>query len=112
MQRFVKTLRLNPTPEAVEAYKKAHDEIWPEIVEGIRQVGVASMELYRNGYDMVMIMEVPDNIDVEAAMNKLSQLPRQSEWEEYVGRFQQCNEGDTSADKWHPMELLFTLKDH
>lgn len=112
MQRFVKMLRLKPSVQAIELYKKAHDEIWPEIVEGIKAVGITSMELYRYGYDMVMIMELPDNINVEQAMSDLSKLPRQDEWENFVGQYQECKEGDSSNDKWHSMEPLFSLANH
>lgn len=109
MQRFVKTLYLEESPEAIAAYRKAHDEIWQEIKEGILSVGITSMELYLTGNLAVMIMEAPDELDVDAAMSRLASLPRQAEWEEYVARFQRCNPGDTSAEKWHVMDRIFTL---
>lgn len=109
MQRFVKTLYLKDDPEALKLYRKVHNEIWPEIVAGIKDVGIASMDIYLKGNLAVMIMEVPDNINVDEAMMRLSRLPRQSEWEEHVAQFQQCNPGDTSDAKWKPMDLAFCL---
>lgn len=109
MQRFVKTLNLVNNPQALEAYRKAHDEIWPEITAGIKEVGITNMDIYLKGNLAVMIMELPDNVDPEQAMNKLAVLPRQAEWEEYVSKFQQCTPGDTSAEKWHEMEKIFSL---
>ena len=32
-----------------------------------------------------MIMEAPDDFDFDAAMARMATLPRQQEWEEYVG---------------------------
>lgn len=109
MQRFVKTLHLVDDPQAIADYQRAHDEIWPEITEGIRSVGISAMDIYLLGNLAVMIMEAPDGLDVGEAMERLASLPRQTEWEDYVARFQQCLAGDTSADKWKPMEHIFSL---
>ena len=109
MQRFVNTLRLVDDPEAIKQYCEVHDRIWPEIAEGIRSVGIRTMDIYLLGNLAVMIIEIPDDIDLDEAMQRLSRLPRQDEWEEYVARFQQCLPGDTSADKWKRMTRIFTL---
>lgn len=109
MQRFVKTLRLVDNPEAIAGYKRVHDEIWPEIVTGIRAVGISMMDIYLLGNLAVMIMEIGDDIDVDDAMSRLATLPRQEEWERYVSKFQQCLPDDTSAGKWKQMERIFRL---
>lgn len=110
MQRFVKTLRLSDDPAAIAAYRHAHDTIWPEIAQGIRDAGIASMELYLHGTLAVMVMELPDGADRDAVMERLAAFPRQQEWEEYVGTWQRCESGSTSAGKWRPMEKIFTLR--
>lgn len=110
MQRFVKTLMLADDAESIALYRKAHDEIWPEIAEGIRSVGISSMEIYLLGCQAVMVMEAPDGLDVDKAMSLLATLPRQAEWERYVAEFQQCRPGDTSAEKWKTLEKVFELK--
>ena len=109
MQRFVKTLWLVGDKDAIAAYRHAHDNIWKEISEGIRSVGVSSMEIYLHGNLAVMIMELPDDVNVDEAMSRLATLPRQAEWEEYVSTFQQCLPEDTSAEKWKVMDKIFTL---
>lgn len=109
MQRFVNTLKLVDDPDAISQYCEIHNRIWPEIEEGIRSVGIQTMDIYLSGNQAVMIIEIPDGTDLDAAMDKLSTLPRQAEWEEYVSRFQQCLPGDTSADKWKRMTKIFSL---
>lgn len=109
MQRFVKTLRLVDSAEAIARYKQVHDEIWPEIVKGIREVGISMMDIYLLGNLAVMIMEIGDDIDVDEAMARLATLPRQEEWERYVSEFQQCLPDDNSAEKWKQMECIFRL---
>ncbi|MDE5901514.1 MAG: L-rhamnose mutarotase [Muribaculaceae bacterium] len=109
MQRFVLTLDLKDSPEAIARYEEAHRAVWPEILEGIRSVGIAAMDIYRLGTRMVMILEIPDGVDRDAAMARLATLPRQAEWEEFVGQFQQCEPGSTSAGKWREMTRIFSL---
>lgn len=67
------------------------------------------MDIYIYKNHLTMILEIPDNIDKDKAMAQLATLPRQQEWEEYVGKCQVCNPDDTSAEKWHPMEQIFSL---
>lgn len=109
MQRFVKFLALVDDPEVIEKYKKVHQNVWPEITEGIKSVGITRMDIFIHRNNAVMIMELPDDIDLNAAMERLAALPRQAEWEEYVSAFQQCLSTDTSAEKWKLMEQAFCL---
>lgn len=48
---------------------------------GIRAVGILEMEIYILGSQLFMIIETPLDFDWEIAMDKLSNLPRQAEWE-------------------------------
>lgn len=109
MQRIVQTLELVEDPALIADYKKAHDEIWPEIVEGIRSVGIEAMDIYLTGNQLVMVVELPDEVDFESAMTKLATLPRQQEWENHVAKYQVCDPGSTSSGKWRRLEQIFTL---
>lgn len=109
MQRFIQTLDLVDNPEAIAKYEEAHRRVWPEITDGIKAVGISRMDIYRLGTRMVMVLEMPDGIDRDTAMAKLATLPRQAEWEDFVGRFQQCEPGSTSAGKWKEMTQIFQL---
>ena len=107
--RQIKTLRLKDDPNSIQLYKKVHDQIWPEIVAGIKEVGITAMDIYLDGNLAVMVMEYPDDLDIDAAMDRLSRLPRQQEWEEYVAQFQECAPGSTSAQKWRTLSQIFSL---
>lgn len=109
LQQIVQIIELVESPEAIAAYRKAHDEIWPEITAGIRSVGITRMDLYLYGYTAVMIVELPADVDFDEAMWRLAALPRQSEWEAHVAPYQKCDPAATSAGKWHRMEQIFAL---
>lgn len=113
VKRYCRTMDLRNNPELIAEYKLRHskDKIWPEILEGIRSVGILEMEIYILGTRLFMIVETPLDFDWDSAMEKLAGLPRQQEWEDYVARFQECIPGEASAEKWKLMERMFYLYD-
>lgn len=113
MQRFVRTLDLKDDPGLIAFYRRAHSpsEIWPEVIDGLRRIGVSEMDIWLRGNRLMMILEMPDNVDADEAFSRLSTLPRQEEWEDYVGRAQQCEPGSTSSGKWAGMEKIFSLSE-
>lgn len=113
VKRYCQILDLKDDDSLIEMYKQVHsrEEAWPEIRHGIRQVGILEMELYLSGNHAIMIVDTPVNFDWGEAMSRLAGLPRQAEWEAFVARFQQCESGSSSAEKWKMMERFFYLYD-
>ena len=111
VKRYCQTLDLRNSPELIAEYRKRHSqsEAWPEIQAGIREVGILEMEIYILGCRLFMIVETPLDFDWDSAMEKLSKLPRQEEWEDYMAIFQDVKAGMSSAEKWKPMERMFHL---
>lgn len=110
-KRYCQTLDLRDNPELIAEYRKRHSRqhVWPEILEGIRSVGILEMEIYILGTRLFMIVETPLDFDWDTAMTKLATLPRQEEWEDYMSVFQQAAKGATSNEKWKMMERMFYL---
>lgn len=113
IKRYVQTMELRDNPELIALYRKAHSEseAWPEIINGIKEVGILEMELYILGSRLVMIVDMPADLDWDEVMARLATMPKQAEWEDYVAQFQQCVKGSTSDEKWHMMERMFHLYD-
>ena len=111
VKRYCQTLSLKENPELIAEDKKRHrqENAWPEILAGIKEVGILEMEIYILGSRLFMIVETPLDFDWETAMKRLSTLPRQQEWEDYMSIFQQAAEGASSAEKWQLMERMFKL---
>lgn len=110
-KRYCKTLTLKDDPELIDEYKKAHTmgNLWPEISQGMKEVGILNMEIYVFGNQLFMIMDTVMGFDHDKAMNELAQKPRQAEWEKYVSKFQNTSENATAADKWQLMERIYKL---
>jgi len=110
-KRYVQTLDLRNDPNLIREYRKWHSEAhhWREIREGIRAVGILEMEIYLLGTRLVMVVDTPEDFDWASAMQRLSTLPRQAEWESFVAKFQGCDAHATSSKKWQMMERIFHL---
>jgi L-rhamnose mutarotase len=113
-RRYCKTIELKNDPELITAYKNVHapGSAWPEIIQGIREVGIIDMEIYLAGTRLFMIMDTVPDFDHEKAMAELAQKPRQREWEAHVSRFQHTSEDATADEKWQVIERIFKLPEY
>ena len=111
VKRYCQTLDLRDDPALIAEYRRLHSEqgVWREILDGIRSVGILEMEIYLLGTRLFMIVETAPDFDWTSAMARLATLPRQAEWEELTGRYQQALPGASSAEKWKLMERIFHL---
>jgi L-rhamnose mutarotase len=111
-KRFCKTLNLEDDPQLIEDYKKVHrpDNIWPEITQGMIDVGILDMEIYIMGARLFMIMDTIAEFDHERDMAILAGKPRQSEWEAFVSRFQKTSSDARADEKWQLMDRIYKLE--
>ncbi|MCI7376425.1 MAG: L-rhamnose mutarotase [Bacteroidales bacterium] len=110
-KHYCRTLELRDNPELIKEYRRRHQQgnVWQEIIDGIKQVGILEMEIFLLGTRLVMIVEAPAELDLDAAMERLSTLPRQAEWERYMSELQDAAADATSDEKWQIMERIFYL---
>ena len=113
VKRYCQTLDLREDPALVAEYRRLHSPsgVWQEILDGIRSVGILEMEIYLVGTRLFMIVETPLDFDWDSAMQRLSALPRQAEWEALTARYQKASASASSAEKWQLMERIFHLYD-
>ena len=110
-KRYCKTLSLKDDAQLIEDYKKVHapGAAWPEITQGMREVGITDMEIYIQGSRLFMIMDTVAGFDHDKAMAELATKPRQSEWEAYESRFQQSSAEATADEKWQLMDRIYKM---
>ena len=109
VKRWVQTMDLRDNPQLIAEYRRRHSrgEVWPEVLQGIRDCGLLEMEIYILGTRLVMICEAPLDVDWDEAMRRMASGPRQAEWEAFMAVFQQCDPGQTSDEKWQMLERMF-----
>lgn len=110
-KRYCKTLKLRNDNELIKAYRKAHSkgQAWPEITQGMREVGIIDMEIYIAGTRLFMIMDTLPGFNHDEAMKELALKPRQSEWEAYVSEFQKTSSESTADEKWQLIERIYKM---
>ena len=110
-KRYCKTMMLKDDPQLIKEYKKVHAKgnAWPEISQGMKEVGIIDMEIYLFNNRLFMIMNTTADFDHNKAMAELAGKPRQAEWEAFVSRFQVSSEKATANDKWQLMERIYEL---
>ena len=110
-KRYCKCLNLKNDPNLIEEYKKLHGigAAWPEITDGMKQVGILDMEIYLSGTTLFMIMDTKADFDHEKAMKKLASMPRQTEWENTVSKYQQTDIESTAGQKWKLLERIYKM---
>lgn len=112
-RRYCQTMELRADDDLIRRYVEAHSEpeFRPEVLAGMREVGIQEMEVYIAGTRLVMIVEAPEGFRWDEAMARLATLPGQKEWEEYVAQFQKCSAEATSDEKWQMMTRIFHMYD-
>ncbi|WP_300600069.1 L-rhamnose mutarotase [Niabella sp.] len=111
MKRFCLTLDLKNDPELIRQYEAYHraDQVWPEIIGGIRSCGIYTMDIYRAGNRLVMILETTDGFELQAGFEAMAALPRQQEWARLMDTFQQRLAFAKPDEHWVEMKQIFKL---
>ncbi|MBN1950013.1 MAG: L-rhamnose mutarotase [Bacteroidales bacterium] len=110
-KRYCKSMELRNEAHLIREYKQVHakGEAWPEITQGMKEVGILDMEIYLLGTSLFMIMDTVPDFDHDKAMAELAEKPRQKEWEAYVSKFQDTSPESTASQKWQLMERIYKM---
>ena len=77
-KRYCKTLCLQADATLLATYRQLHapGSFWPEITQGMREVGILDMEIYLLGHHAFLIMDTVPDFDHDRAMQVLATKPR------------------------------------
>lgn len=109
MKRFALALDLKNDEKLIAEYEAYHKKIWPEIADSIRSSGIASMEIYRLGTRLFMIMETADDFSFEKKSIADNSNEKVQEWENLMWKYQQPMLGAKPGEKWMLMDKIFEL---
>jgi L-rhamnose mutarotase len=65
-------------PGLEERYDNYHKAVWPEVLAGMRRVGITGYVIFRDGLDLFHYIECDD---YDAAIAELAQSPVNQRWE-------------------------------
>lgn len=110
MKRYCLALDLKDDAQLIAEYEQLHQEIWSEIKDAIIDSGIISMEIYRIGVRLFMIMETTDEFSFEEKSKADTQNTKVQEWENLMWKYQQALPMAKEGEKWLLMNKIFDLK--
>lgn len=110
MKRYCLALDLKDDAQLIAEYEQLHREIWSEIKDAIIDSGIISMEIYRIGVRLFMIMETTDEFSFEEKSKEDAQNTKVQEWENLMWKYQQALPKAKEGEKWLLMNKIFDLK--
>ena len=108
--RYALALDLVDDAQRIADYEEAHQTIWPEVRDHLREQGVLGMEIYRLGTRLFMVMEVDPAVYSAQAMDAASLAsPVIQRWEALMWTYQAPTPWTPPGTKWVPMDRIFDL---
>jgi len=110
MKRYCLALDLKDDPALIEEYENYHKNVWPEIIGSIKNSGIESLDIYRAGNRLFMIMKVNEYFSFEKKAAADLANEKVQEWETLMWKFQQSLPWAKAGEKWILMDKIFSLK--
>jgi L-rhamnose mutarotase len=102
---------LKDDPQLIEEYEQHHKAVWAENLAGIRASGILTMDIFRTGNRLFMIMTTDDNFSFEAKAKVDASNIKLQEWETLMDKYQQRIPWAKPGEKWVLMHQIFTMPD-
>jgi L-rhamnose mutarotase len=107
MNRQCLALDLKDDPTLIAKYEEYHRNVWPEILDSLRDSGIIHMEIYRISNRLFMIIETTDDFSFEKKSKMDNGNERVQDWEVLMWDYQQALPIAKPGEKWLPMERIF-----
>jgi L-rhamnose mutarotase len=109
MKKYYLALDLINDIELIKAYDEAHKNIWIEVIEHIKDLGIEHLDIHRVENRLVMTIEVNDAFSFERKTKADESNPVVVEWERLMWKYQKILPNTNSGEKWRLMEPVFSM---
>jgi L-rhamnose mutarotase len=110
-QSYCLALDLKDDPNLISEYEAHHNAVWPEILESLKDSGISSMEIFRAGNRLFMIMKVSTAFSFERKNSSDQSNQKVQEWEKRMWTYQQALPFAKPGEKWVVMKKIFDFKE-
>ena len=107
MNSFAQVLDLKDDPEVIAKYEEYHRNVWPEVIEALKGIGILRMEIFRNENHLFMYCTAKDDFDPKRDFQSYTATPRAEEWNDLMMNYQQKVPNAGPDDWWLPLSLAF-----
>jgi L-rhamnose mutarotase len=109
MKKFCLALDLKDDAALIAEYEAYHRNVWPEIIQSIKNSGIINLDIYRVNNRLFMIIDAEDDFSFEQKNALDTANPRVQAWEDLMWKYQQALPGAKPGEKWMLMEQIFSL---
>jgi len=111
MKRYCLALDLVDDPALIAQYQHWHrpENQRPAVNESILRSGIVSMEIYRTGNRLFMVIETEDSFSFEQKAALDASNADVLEWEALMGQFQQPLPWAKKGQKWTVMDKIYAI---
>ncbi len=106
MQRIGFKFRIKPELKA--EYKKAHDEIWPEMAEAIREHGIRNYSIFFRG-DGTLFAYLESEGDYQKQMEEFGKTDVNRRWQLHMEKYFVKEDSSTLGPEIEMLEEVFHL---
>ena len=110
MPSYGLTLLLRDDEETIERYKDHHRQVWPEVLDRLREVGIEEMKIFLIGRRLFMYLRARDDFVPERDFPRLSDHEPTKRWEELMTSMQERVPEAADGEWWARMEEVFDLQ--
>ena len=89
-QKYALALDLKEDNDLISEYVQWHQQVWPEIIQSIREAGIEVLDIYLTGNRLFMVMEADADFTFEKKASMDAGNPKVQEWETLMWNFQQA----------------------
>lgn len=108
-QKFCLALDLKEDETLIQEYKKLHENVWPEIIDSIKNSGITVLDIYCTGNRLFMIIEADADFTFEKKSAMDENNAKVQEWETLMWQFQQALPWAKAGEKWILMDKIFEI---
>jgi len=105
-KRYAFQMRIKPELKA--EYKKAHDELWPDMAKAIRKSGIRNYSIFFR--DDGTLFAYLESADPAGAFERLGKTEVNERWQKAMGRFFVKKDPSVLGPEVVPLEEVFHLK--
>ena len=105
MKTYAMSLDLLESPETINEYKEFHKNVWPEVKQGLRDIGIKEMKIFLSGNRLFMFLRTVE----QDFQTYTESSPRAVEWDNLMRGYQQKAPAASPEEWWSPMEEVFDL---
>jgi len=103
MKRVGFTMKLNPGMK--DEYRKRHDEIWPELVELLRNSGISNYSIYLD--ESTNTLFASQTVSSDGGSQDLGTLPIVQKWWAYMADIMETNADNSPV--MHMIDEVFSM---